>query len=74
MNINFQNGEYDDPAAFTLRDGSKWDRFFGYAKWQPSNGMKKGGVGGYQIQIDFTNSPEYKYIRGAIQIMNPAIK
>jgi hypothetical protein len=36
--------------------------------------MKKGGVGGYQIQIDFTNSPEYKYIRGAIQIMNPAIK
>jgi len=74
MNVNFQNGEYKDVNAFTLKDGSRWDRYLGYAKWQPSNGMRKGGIGGYHIQIDFSNGPEYKYVRQGIQIMNPAVK
>lgn len=43
----------------------------GMAYWNPVDG-RKGGVGTYHMEYDYTNSPDYKFLRRAIQIMNPA--
>lgn len=43
----------------------------GMAYWNPSDG-RKGGVGTYHMEYDYTNNPDYKFLRRAIQIMNPA--
>lgn len=34
----------------------------------PSNGGRKGGVGAYRFDNDYNNSPDYKWMRQAIQI------
>ena len=45
----------------------------GMARWQPADGSgKKGGVGTYHMEYEYALDPEYKYMRQAIQIMNPA--
>lgn len=38
------------------------------AAWMPSNGQCKGGVGAYRLDNDYNNSPDYKWMRQAIQI------
>lgn len=44
-----------------------------YARWNPTQG-RKGGAGVYHIEYDYVRNPDYKYVRQAIQIMNPAKK
>ena len=44
------------------------------ARWQPKNGFRKGGVGSYHMQAEYSTYPEYKNLRKAIQIMNPSTK
>eukprot|EP01133_Synstelium_polycarpum_P013813 gene13813-16281_t len=44
----------------------------GMAYWQPTQG-RKGGAGTYHMEYEYANTPDYKYLRQAIQIMNPAV-
>lgn len=41
------------------------------ARWNPTEG-RKGGSGVYHIEYEYARNPSYKYVREAIQIMNPA--
>lgn len=43
----------------------------GFARWNPIEGAK-GGIGAYHGEYEYGSTPDYKYIRQAIQIMNPA--
>lgn len=45
----------------------------GFARWQPVQG-RKAGIGAYHAEYDYGSSPDYKYVRQAIQLMNPAVK
>lgn len=45
----------------------------GMAWWQPAQG-RKGGCGSYHMEYEYGHDPDYKYLRQAIQIMNPAIQ
>lgn len=38
------------------------------ANWMPDNGQYKGGIGAYRLDNDYNNSPDYKWMRQAIQI------
>lgn len=44
-----------------------------YAAWNPP-GETKGGVAAYHAEYEYGSSPDYKYVRQAIQLMNPAVK
>lgn len=44
----------------------------GMAKWKPEGLDCKGGCGTYHMEYEYPHNPEYKYLRQAIQIMNPA--
>lgn len=44
----------------------------GHALWQPSNGFRKGGFGGYHFESGRPGTPSYKWMRQAIQDQNPA--
>lgn len=43
----------------------------GMARFNPEQG-RKGGCGTYHMEYEYAHNPEYKYLRQAIQIMNPA--
>jgi hypothetical protein len=46
----------------------------GFAYWQPTQG-RKGGCGTYHMEYEYGHpDSDYKYLREAIQIMNPAVK
>ena len=46
----------------------------GMATWQPQNGFRKGGFGGYRFDAEAANSPVYKWMRRAIQAqIDPSI-
>jgi len=45
----------------------------GFARWQPTQG-RKGGIGAYHAEYEYPHNPDYKFIRQAIQIMNPAVR
>lgn len=63
---------YNDPELGTIPS------LIGMAHWQPNEiteGVKKGGVGTYHMEYEYNHKDvEYKYLRAAIQIMNPAKK
>ena len=42
------------------------------APWQPRNGFRKGGMGTYHMEAEYGTNPDYRYLRNAIQIMNPS--
>lgn len=63
------NGGYD----YTDVKGNKMKSLEGMARWQPENGFMKGGVGTYHMEAEYGTNPEYKNLRRAIQIMNPAL-
>ena len=48
------------------------------ARWSPmvnDKPVRKGGVGTYHMEYDYPTTPvDYKYLREAIGIMNPAVK
>lgn len=59
---------------FTLPSGEVVPSLIGMALWHPEDGKRKGGCGTFMMQFDYNNTPDYKYMRQAIQIMNPAVK
>ncbi|WP_458408839.1 glycoside hydrolase family 18 [Bacteroides congonensis] len=64
--------KYSDPELGIIPS------LIGMARWQPNNiteGQHKGGVGSYHMEYEYNHTDiEYKYLREAIQIMNPAKK
>lgn len=58
---------YEDPILGTMPS------LLGMAHWHPNEG-RKGGIGVFRMENEY-NNPErdYKYLRQAIQIMNPAV-
>ncbi|QZE14615.1 hypothetical protein K4L44_01730 [Halosquirtibacter laminarini] len=64
----WQNGGVD-----FIKDGVKMNSLEGMARWNPVDG-RKGGVGTYHMEYEYIHNPDYKYLREAIQIMNPAVK
>ncbi len=44
----------------------------GFAAWQPANGFRKGGFGGYKFNQEAVSNTPYKWFRKAIQQQNPA--
>lgn len=53
------------------REGNNYPSLIGMARFHPTQG-KKGGVGTYHMENEYVLTPDYKYMRQAIQIMNPA--
>lgn len=77
MTIMTENFEAVDAAMnggynYTDRYGNTMKSLEGMARWQPSNGFRKGGVGTYHMEAEYGTTPEYKNLRNAIQIMNPS--
>ncbi len=71
--INALDGGY----YWTTRDGVRQDKkvcpsLLGMAKWEPANGFRKGGFGGYRFDAEAVNTPPYKWMRAGIQAQNPA--
>ncbi len=75
---NFESYASTGGVAYTDRYGNKMQSLAGMAHWTPKvNGafVRKGGVGTYHMEYDYPTTPvEYKYLREAISIMNPAVK
>ena len=72
--IDALNGGY----YWTLRNGTRLDKaecpsLLGMARWQPVNGFRKGGFGGYRFSNEAVNKPSYKWMRTGIQAQNPAV-
>ncbi|MDF2514858.1 MAG: Endo-beta-N-acetylglucosaminidase [Sphingobacterium sp.] len=67
---NFEGGNRTETGGgtFNLPQGT-FPALLGYAYWQPTQG-RKGGAGAYHPEYD----KGYKFMRQAIQIMNPATK
>ena len=56
-------------VTWTLNDGTMVNSLQGMALWEPYTGVRKGGVGAYQMQNDFKNDCYY-YYRQAISTMD----
>lgn len=54
------------------QDKNKIPSMLGMAMWQPANGFRKGGFGGYRFDNEAVNDPSYKWMRKGIQAQNPA--
>ena len=55
----------------------KWNKnvmpsLVGFSSWQPYNGFRKGGFGGYKFNNEAVSNTPYKWLRKAIQQQNPA--
>lgn len=77
MTIMTENFEAVDAAmnggySYTDRYGNSMMSLEGMARWKPTNGFRKGGVGVYHLEAEFGTTPECKNMRNAIQIMNPS--
>lgn len=73
---NFESYWNTGGVTYTDEEGNKMPSLLGMAHWQPEEvtelGQHKGGVGAFHIEYEYVHNPEYKYLRQAIQIMNPA--
>lgn len=58
-------------VIYTDEEGNTMPSLLGMARWQPNEG-RKGGIGTYHMEYEYVHNPSYKYMRQAIQIMNPA--
>lgn len=74
---NFESFAQTGGVGFTDRYGNRMQSLEGMARWTPiidGKKVKKGGVGTYHMEYDYPFTPEYKWLRAAIQIMNPCVK
>lgn len=74
---NFESYAQTGGVSFTDRYGNKMQSLEGMARWTPmvdGKPVAKGGVGTYHMEYDYPFTPEYKWLRNAIQIMNPCVK
>lgn len=77
MTENFEDFAQDGGVSFTDRYGNKMQSLEGMARWTPiidGKKVRKGGIGTYHMEYDYPFNPEYKWLRSAIQIMNPSVK
>lgn len=59
-------------ANYRDAEGNVMPSLIGMARFQPEQG-RKGGCGSYHMEYEYNHTDEeYKYLRQAIQIMNPA--
>ena len=59
-------------TTFRDKDGNIMNSLKGLARFNPTQGLK-GGCGTYHMEYEYNHTDkEYKYLREAIQIMNPA--
>ena len=80
MTEDFEYGGYAPAGgrSYTRRDGTKTTSLLGMAMYEPYIGGKPvnapyfGGCGTYHMENEYRNTPQYRWIREAIQIMNPA--
>lgn len=69
---NFESYWENGGVNYTDEEGNKMPSLLGMARWQPEGGGRKGGCGAYHMEYEYVHNPDYKYMRQAIQIMNPA--
>lgn len=61
-------------TTFTDSKGNQMPSLIGMAHFHPTQGMK-GGCGTYHMEYEYNHTDaDYKYLRQAIQIMNPAVE
>lgn len=74
---NFESYASTGGVDYTDRYGNKMQSLAGMACWTPfvnGKAVRKGGIGTYHMEYDYPTTPvEYKYLREAIRIMNPAV-
>lgn len=70
--VNYEKWE-SGGGNFTDRIHGDVPAILGFAYWNPVDG-RKGGVGALNIENDAKHDINYKYVRQAIQIMNPAVQ
>lgn len=68
---NFESYWSTGGVTYTDEEGNQMPSILGMATWNPTQG-RKGGVGTYHMEYECAHDPNYKYIRQAIQIQNPA--
>lgn len=70
---NFESYAANGGVTYTDPVHGKIPSLLGMAYWNPEEG-RKGGAGSYHMEYEFLldSSDPYKYLRQAIQIMNPA--
>lgn len=68
---NFEAHWENGGVTYTDVDKNRMPSLLGMATWMPNEG-RKGGCGTYHMEYEYAHNPEYKYLRQAIQIMNPA--
>ena len=74
LHFHFPNGYENDRCVEYIKldeEGNKMPSLLGMAGWHPEEG-RKGGCGAYHMEYEYAHDPEYKFMRQAIQIMNPA--
>lgn len=70
---NFESYWKAGGVTYTDEEGNKIPSLLGMAGWQPKGiEGRKGGVGAYHMEYEYAHNPEYKFMRQAIQLMNPA--
>ena len=68
---NFESLWSTGGTNFRDDEGNTMPSLLGMAQWNPTEG-RKGGCGAYHMEYEYVHNPDYKYMRQAIQIMNPA--
>ena len=74
---NFESYASDGGVSHTTRDGQRVNSLKGMAMWESQYGYRKGGVGTYHMEYEYSLSGhtiEYPYLREASAIMNPPMK
>ena len=69
---NFEAHWENGGVNYTDENGNVMPSLLGMSTWQPKDEGRKGGIGAYHMEYEYKHDPEYKYMRQAIQIMNPA--
>lgn len=71
---NFEDHWRNGGVSHQLRNGKRVQSLEGMARFQPTQGVK-GGTGAYHFEYEYGHADqEYKFMRRAIQIQNPAVK
>ena len=75
MTENFESvfNALEGGYPYVDRYGNKMMSLEGMARWQPTNGFEKAGFGCYRMEAEYPTSPEYKWMRNAIQAVNPSL-
>ena len=68
---NFEAHWKTGGVNFTDVEGNTMPSLIGMAMFNPVQG-KKAGFGAYHMEYEYPHNPDYKYMRMAIQLVNPA--